>query len=301
MEARVQATSPATATSSGPRHSNAGGSSATPAAQPLARRGEMQRSPSGISPGSQATRPPPTDALHDEMGYLPLSAMAEQWEQPFSNQHISFQTQVQAATCASGSNPTVSNKQNTAIFGQLGDFHRSLLRQGVNLATIETGEPFARFVELLKYAVPFLSHEQLTQDYQLVLQACKESKVGDLITENPTKVILVHLAVATGLLLSKDHRYMESYATALALTSHQLVPRAIALLCDLEAAQILTMMAIFSIYSSFGGSTWHLLDLATTRCIAAGLHNASISGSDSDDVEKENNRRAFWSIYMLDA
>jgi hypothetical protein len=227
--------------------------------------------------------------------------MAEQWEQLSSNQHASFMTQVQAATCASGSNPSVSNTQNAAIFGQLGDFHRSLLRQGVSLATHDTSEPLARFIDLLNQSMPFLSSEQLASDHRVVVEACKGGNVGDLAAEDPTRVILVHLAVATGILLSKDYRYMESYATALALTSYQLVPRAITQSGDLEAAQILTMMAVFSLYSSFGGSVWHLLDLATTRCLAAGLHNAGMSGSGADDVEHESSRRAFWAIYVLDA
>ncbi|KAI9158635.1 transcriptional regulatory protein [Paramyrothecium foliicola] len=298
LEARVQARSPTAVDSAPLRSSNDAG---TPNGRVSGQQDELHRRSSGISPGSQSTRPPPNDTLHDEMGYLPLSAMAEQWEQPSSNQHISFQTQVQAATCASGSNPSVSNAQNAGIFGQLGDFHRSLLRQGLNLMTIDTAEPFANFIDLVKYAVPFICSEQLSLDYNLVLQAYKEAKVNEAITETPTRVILVHLAVATGILRSKDYRYMESYATSLALTSYQLVPRAIAISCDLEAVQILTMMAIFSVYSSFGGSTWHLLDLATTRCIVAGMHNVTVSEDDTVHPDVESRRRAFWAIYILDA
>ncbi|KAH6982636.1 hypothetical protein EDB80DRAFT_592232 [Ilyonectria destructans] len=273
--------------------------SATPRQYPNTR--ETQLGDSEVAQASESGDIPHGDTLQTEMGYLSLSAMDElTWEQPFSSRNISFYTLVQAVTCVSGSNPSVSDSQNAAIFGPLGDFHRGLFRQGVSLTTVETEAPFQKFVDLVKYVLPFTPVEQLILDYHDLLQAHEDKNVSELVLSNPGKIILIHLAVATGVLLSKDHRFMESYATALALTAYQLAPRAIAQSDDLGSAQCLTMMAIFSMYSAFGGSTWHLLGLATTRCISGGMHNARVSDPESDDVKRRNNSRTFWTLYVLD-
>jgi hypothetical protein len=60
------------------------------------------------------------------------------------------------------------------------------------------------------------------------------------------------------------------------------------------------MMAMASMYTSFGGSPWHLVDLATSRCLSAGMHTAKVLGSDPTDPDARAKSRVFWAIYALD-
>lgn len=236
------------------------------------------------------------------MGYLSLSAMAEfTWEQPFMTPTISFQTLLRASTGVSGDNPFVSDAPNGATSGPLGNFHRSLLRQGLNLATTDTDKPFDRFLDMCRTTLPFMSCEKLREEYHQVVKGHEDGTADTLFAESPSRTVRVYLAVATGMLLCKDFRAMESFAVVLALSGQQYMSRVLTQASDLDAAQCLILLTIFSMMSSFGGSTWHILGLAMTRCISAGMHNARVSDPDSEEVQKRESSRAFWSLFVLDA
>lgn len=236
------------------------------------------------------------------MGFLSLSAMAEfTGEQASSGKTISFQTLVQAATGVSGSNPFDSSTQNEAILGSLGSFHRNLLKEGTHLSAPDKDGSLNRYANLVRYSLPFMCANQLLSDNALVNQHQDRQDMDPLLAQSPCKVIRVYMAIATGMLMSKEYRYTESFATVFALSAYQSMPRAFSQSSDGEVAQCLTAMAIFSLYSCFGGSAWHLLGLAVTRCISAGMHTARASSPGHDDPTKKHNSRVFWTLYTLDA
>lgn len=274
--------------------------SSSPASSlPSQRHAHASHTPSSVSrqiPGST-----PRGNLQAEMGYLSLSAMAEfTGETPSSTTAVSFPSLVQATTSISGCNPCHSDVQNEAITGSLGDFNRGLMRQGIVFGT-DRQRSLARFMSMINCGMPFMSSEQLSLDYRIVSQQQDSGSLDLSIAEAPCRVIRVYMAVASGMLMSGDYRYTESFATVTALSAFQLVPRALPQASDLETAQCLTAMAIFASLSPFGGSTWHLLGLAITRCISAGMHTARMSNYDLEQPEKAANNRIFWALYIFDA
>ncbi|KAH7305216.1 hypothetical protein B0I35DRAFT_114016 [Stachybotrys elegans] len=241
------------------------------------------------------------DALHTEMGYLSRSAMAElPWRQPSSKRNISFLTLVQASTCVSGINPSSSSQPNDLFNGPMAHLHRNLLQQGMGLGSIETERPFNEFLGFSRSILPMIPISHLDKDYSLVVEAYRNGESGRLILEEPRKIMIVHLVIALGILLSQQHHHMEIYATSLALAAYQLAPSTIDQSSDSDAAQCLMLMSIFSMYMPYGGSTWHLLNLATTRCISAGMHSARGPEYGRDSAPEEHGR-TFWTLYYLDA
>lgn len=108
-----------------------------------------------------------------------------------------------------------------------------------------------------------------------------------LLADSPGRVVRIYAAVATGILFIPDWRHLATFATALALTAHQHIPRVDESAGELETVRCLIATALFSLSTSLGGSTWHLLRLALFRCVSARMHHIRVSDAPSDDEEKK--------------
>jgi hypothetical protein len=128
-----------------------------------------------------------------------------------------------------------------------------------------------------------------------------QGAAGALPNESTGKMLRVYVAVAIGILLCRDHTRLENYATVLSLTAYQFMLRVIARDNELETVQCFIALTVHSMQNDFGGSAWHLLGLAVTRCLAAGMHSSRQSDPTSGNMEEKNNSRAFWTLYYLDA
>ena len=243
------------------------------------------------------------DSIQEEMRSLSLAAMAESTgEQPsLSRTHpfISFETLFRSSTGVAASNLSRSDISNSAVNGTLGDFHRTLLRQGLQLNSIDTQEPFNRYLDMSMQCFPFIERKQLVDEYAAVSQSDLQSSY-DLLADSPGRVVRIYAVVATGILLTPHYRQMETFATTLAFTAHQNIPRVEGSFRELETVQCLIAITLFSLFTSVGGSTWHLLGLALSRCVSAGMHHIRVSDAQGDDEEKRGCSRAFWCLYVLD-
>lgn len=68
---------------------------------------------------------------------------------------------------------------------------------------------------------------------------------------------------------------------------------------SLETVQGLLLMTVFAINERGRINSWHAIGLAVRTAIDLGLHRASTSSS-SNMLERETQRRVFWSVYALD-
>ncbi|KAI6421326.1 hypothetical protein MCOR21_009333 [Pyricularia oryzae] len=260
---------------------------------------------SGLEPGPTAHQTASRASIQAEMGSLSLAAMAE-----FSGeQHpahlqarpfLSFQTLFRAAAGSGAGNLSRSDSPNPALTGPLGDFYLGLLRCGVQMDAFDTRRHFERYLDVALLCFPLTGRAHLDDEFAVVSQSQTAGTAGQLLYSSPAKVLRVYVAVATGILLTPDCRHMESFATTLALAAHQHLPRVAVSAGELETVQCLMMLTIFSLFSSSGGSTWHLLGLALSRCLSAGMHHVRVSDPLSDDDEKRGCSRCFWCLYALD-
>ncbi|KAK8125399.1 uncharacterized protein PG998_001158 [Apiospora kogelbergensis] len=271
--------------------------SASPASD--ARTGSERRTPWSSVSRAAGCR----DSIQAEMGSLSLAAMAESTgEQPLlprARPFLSFETLLRSSTGVAASNLSRSDTPNPALHGAFGDFHRALLRQGLQLNSIDTQKPFDRYLDMSIQCFPFIERTQLMEEYAIVSRADLGNS-GELLASSPGQIVRTYVAVATGILLTPDFRHMETFATSLALTAQQHIPRVDGSSRELETVQCLIAIAVFSLFTSFGGSTWHLLGLALSRCVSAGMHHIRVSDAQSDDEEKRGSSRAFWCLYVLD-
>lgn len=223
----------------------------------------------------------------------------EQSSLPRARPFLSFETLFRSSTGVAASNLSRSDTPNPAVNGALGDLHRTLVRQGLQLNSIETKNPFRAYLDMSMQCFPFVERSQLMEEYATVSQA-DPGTLDTLLADSPGRVVRIYAAVATGILLSPACRRMETFATALALTAHQHIPRVDESAGELEAVQCLLATALFSLFTSLGGSTWHLLGLALSRCVSAGMHHIRVSDAESGDEDKRGCSRAFWCLYVFD-
>ncbi|KAE8420099.1 hypothetical protein BDV36DRAFT_281668 [Aspergillus pseudocaelatus] len=109
----------------------------------------------------------------------------------------------------------------------------------------------------------------------------------------------VYMAVAIGMLLSPEPG-SELLATGL----HAVATERLATIIEqgdcVKTLHCMWLLALYSMFSSLGGSTWHLVGLAMKKCISFRLHRELYPDSDTSQEEQNRRRSIFWAFYVLD-
>ncbi|EMD61739.1 hypothetical protein COCSADRAFT_174061 [Bipolaris sorokiniana ND90Pr] len=257
-------------------------------------------------PGSSEVVDNPNGDLHDtieEASYLSLAAMGAQRadRQPFPTQGLSFLTLLYAAIGVSGENPSTSQDNHAAHSATLAHLRNNFVvahyeqSRTVNSATLD------KYIEFVQQFYPFIASGDLKDVFNIALQTQQcDRDAATVDAELPETTVMMLFGLATGLLVSPSYTYTEVIATKYAACAVDLLPRVFDRASDLSTVQCLVALTIYSLYTALGGSTWHLLGLAMTRCVASGMHTSRLSDLGSDNENKRNSCRAFWTLYTLD-
>lgn len=253
------------------------------------------------------TEAPPQEGSNLEttmhvMDYLPLSAMAELRDrQQISLHQYSFETFLSAATSVSGSDPAHSDVSNRVLAGSIEAFYQDILPSGFRFSRTVADQPVHRYLSTCDVICPFLERSDFLLKYTQVMADLEKGQAEDLSSRAPQNLFLVYLAIATGIFLSPDFRYKESFAVTLYQSALRLMSRILSGSDNGSIIRSLIALAIFSTYNTLGGSTWHLIGLALARTMSSGMHTFGVSDLNASDSEKRENGRLFWSLYILDA
>jgi hypothetical protein len=117
---------------------------------------------------------------------------------------------------------------------------------------------------------PFLDRAAFFAKYAAILEEVEKGTSQAATTDAPHDLFLVYMSVATGILLAPEYQYKDSFAISLAHEAMRLLPRIMRESEDPSVVRSLLALAMFSIYSPLGGSTWHLVGLALARSMSAG-------------------------------
>jgi len=252
------------------------------------------------------------------LDYLPLSAMAELRDrQQSSLQQYSFQTFLNAASSVSGSDPTRSNVSNVALAGSVEAFYQAVMPAGLRLSRSVADMPIQRYLSVCEVTCPFLERHDFFAKYTQIMDELETSETNaaatgedsshnqrsnatTLLSQAPHDILLVYIAIATGILMSPDYRHKESVSIALAQAALRLVPRVLTESDNVPIVRSLIALAIYSTYSTLGGSTWHLMGLALARAMSAGMHTEGASDCRAAEPERRESGRLFWALYALE-
>jgi hypothetical protein len=254
------------------------------------------------------------------LDYLPLSAMAELRDrQQTSLQQYSFQTFLHAASSVSGSDPTRSDISNVALASSVEAFYQAVMPAGLTLSRSVTDMPVQRYLSVCEVICPFLERHDFLAKYTQVMNDLELSETNTatlpegasrgqrgtttspLLQAAPHDTLLVYIGIATGILLSPDYRHKEGASITLAQAAFRLVPQVLSESDNAPIVRSLIALAIYSTYSTLGGSTWHLMGLALARAMSAGMHTEGVSDCRAAEPERRESGRLFWALYALDA
>jgi hypothetical protein len=243
------------------------------------------------------------DDIGSEIDFLSLNAMAETntitsraAAEPFGLSHI-----VQAAIQTDNTDPT-SSKRSNPLFHVLASsclptFSPNLVAKLPSETARIHFEHYFRYVHL---SYPFLHHSTVLKYYEQVVSTPMPETLHQKIQS-----VLVHLVLAVGILTTDIMAQHSSFfANHFFLVANQYLDD-VFLIDNVETTQVLLLLAVFSLFSPCGGSTWHFVALAMRRCISLGFHRRSTCTAHArnkrlSEFDVVQIKWLFWSTYAID-
>ncbi|KAE8381742.1 hypothetical protein BDV26DRAFT_301015 [Aspergillus bertholletiae] len=237
-------------------------------------------------------------AAMGEIGFLSRNAMAEPRDETRGfPQELAMGSMVRAALSISGEDP--SESQDLC-------HHRQTLIAMMGPATRiskESAAPYLnRFCDHVGVMFLHLDQNELQSEFDSHFDDRRRqpNQMQDL---NPDVMYLefkVYMAVAIGMLLSP-----EPGSELLATSLHAAATEKFTVIKEqgscVRTLHCLWLLALYSIFSSVGGSTWHLVGLAMQKCISFRFHREPYPDSDMNQDELNSRRGIFWSLYIIDS
>lgn len=142
----------------------------------------------------------------------------------------------------------------------------------------------------IQSALPFLEEEGIRQAFFNIRQGTEAQQ------HSPTLLLVLALGAALSREQGPSSSFHSMQLFLLATQNLHQVTRE----TNCETLQLLLLCTLFSMFNPCGGSTWHLLGLASQTCLTLGLHHLE----PGPDLDMQNGgsleMSAFWSTYILD-
>lgn len=256
--------------------------------------GDLKQTPS-TAPTSFSERS--VQATMGEIGFLSRNAMAEPRDETRGfPQELAMGSMVRAALAISGEDPSQSRDL---------CHHRRTFVTMMGPATgisKEFAAPYlSRFLDHVGVMFLHLDRRELQDEFDSYFDARREqpSHTNGLNSGTAFFEFRVYMAVAIGMLLSP-----ETGSELLATGLHAAATERLAIIIEqrdcVKSLHCMWLLALYSMFSSLGGSTWHLVGLAMKKCISFRLHRELYPDSDMSQEELNRRRSIFWAFYVLD-
>ncbi|KAF5650771.1 STB5-SIN3 binding protein [Fusarium tjaetaba] len=256
------------------RRSNYGSVSSEPVNEQTAANGEEQSS---------------VQDTMSAIGLLSNKAMAESRTNTGDKPHkLAIIESISAALAVDGRDPSKASSSSQPAYvmdDQLIPLTRNL-----------TLSPFHRFLDWSVW-LPHIDENRLYEQYEAVLET---SDQGIDLARTALPRFNTYLAVAIGISMSPDAGRLSSLASNLHTAAVKLLPFILHSQEPLDTLHCMLLLAVFSMFSALGGSTWHLMGFIMTNCIAAGLHKTAPPRNTSDSEATYRVEWLFWSVYLWD-
>ncbi|RSL87584.1 hypothetical protein CEP51_002167 [Fusarium floridanum] len=140
----------------------------------------------------------------------------------------------------------------------------------ISLNRHSTREHISQF---LKWSVflPYIDEDRLMEQYEAVT-----ALEGQVAHTGGLSHFNTYLAISIGIMMSPESSRLSTLALSLHAAAVKLLPRIFRSQEPLDALHCMLLLVVFSMFCPTGGSTWHLMGVTMTTCIAIGLHKDSI-------------------------
>lgn len=225
-----------------------------------------------------------------EIGFLSRNAMAEPRDQASGfPQELAIGSMIRASLAISGSDPTQSlppsqRSRYMPMVGHTPNISKEFMTGCLDSLLQRTKIicPYLDEAEMVGYCDAFFHRNESTTD--------RNTAFGDFN---------VYMTAAIGTLLSPGSGG-ELFSSSLHTAAMQRFPAILDCNDDVKVLHSILLLIVHSMFTSTGGSTWHLLGLATKKAISYRFHKEPLpdSGISADKIEQR--RRIFWNVYIID-
>lgn len=237
-------------------------------------------------------------AAMGEIGFLSRNAMAEpRCEARGFPQAFTMDNMIKASLAVSGENPSESSipsSHTQKLVAMMGD---------VGKLTKEFAAPYLdRFINTIGLMFLHIDPLEMKGQFDTFFEEQRDfgynSNTACRIT-TPFRDFNVYMAVSIGMLLSSEP-CIEMFARSLHSAAMEGFTVILKDRDSLKTLHGIFLLIIYSMYSPFGGSTWHLLGLARNQSVSLRLHREPHPGCGISSEEMNSRRNFFWSLYTLD-
>ncbi|GLA57499.1 hypothetical protein AtubIFM54640_003635 [Aspergillus tubingensis] len=231
-------------------------------------------------------------AAMGEIEFLSRNAMAEpRGEASRFPQELAIGNMIKATLAISGKDPT----QSSFTLSQKSKY-RNMLGQTPTLTREVVADCMGRFFGHTKALCPCINEDEMLEYRDSFFDG---SHVSHTISYTAFRDFNVYMATAIGMLLSPESG-IELFASSLHSTAMQSFPTILGSNDDLNMLHSMQLMIIYSMFSSMGGSTWHLVGLAMKKAISYRFHKEPLSDIGIPEQKLNRRRNIFWNLYILD-
>lgn len=227
-----------------------------------------------------------------EIEFLSRNAMAEpRGEASGFPQELAIGNMIKASLAISGKDPT----QSSCPLSQKSKYS-NMLGQTPTLTREVVADCTGRFFGHTKALCPYIDEGEMLEYRDGFFDS---SHVSHTTSYTGFRDFNVYMATAIGMLLSPESG-IELFASSLHSAAMQSFPTILGSNDDLNMLHSMQLMIIYSMFSSMGGSTWHLVGLAMKKAISYRFHKEPLSDIGIPEQKLNRRRNIFWNLYILD-
>lgn len=255
--------------------------------------GATEPNPDGAGSSDEQTSGSEDAAVRDTMGaigFLSNSAMAETRKSldEAAPHRLALADLVLSALAVSGHDPSTSHASHSGI---ILDEHQIPLEKEAST------QHYARFMSW-SFFLPYLDCGRMQEHFEETITYHNGPRTG-----SPPQLLHrfnAYLMIATGMMMSHDASQLSLLAASLHSAAVKMIPHIFRDHGPLGSLHCMAMLISFSLFSSSGGSAWHLVGIAVKSCITLGLHKDAPSQLNADLGVDYEPRWLFWTLYNFD-
>ncbi|KAL5356277.1 hypothetical protein BJX96DRAFT_186231 [Aspergillus floccosus] len=230
-------------------------------------------------------------AAMGEIGFLSRNAMAEPRDQASGfPQELAIGSMIRASLAISGSDPTQSLPHSSQK-----SRYMAMVQQAPEVSRDFMTECLDRLFERTKTICPYLNEGEMIDCCDAFFHPNESAKDLNIVFRD----FNVYMTAAIGTFLSLESG-AELFSSNLHTTAMQRFPSILDCNDDVKVLHSILLLIIYSMFTSTGGSTWHLLGLAMKKAISYRFNKEPLPDSGVSEDKVEQRRRIFWNLYIID-
>jgi hypothetical protein len=232
-------------------------------------------------------------AAMGEIGLLSRGAMAEPRDEMSGfSQELAMGRMVRATVAISGKDPTRSTMDRSRGYLSVVDQANALTR--------DFAIPYVTcFLERVEPHFLYIGSKEMWKDVEGYFES--QSDVTEQLSEGSRmRKFNTYMAIATGMLLSTESVSLHGFAGSMHTAAMKVFAEILESGSSVNILHCMLSLIIYSMQSSLGGSTWHLLGLAMQKAIAFGFHKDPSHEIGLTAAQIRDRRDGFWSLYIVD-